>query len=100
MELKPVLTAGAGQPDPSSPARLKQAAEEFEGLIIGQMLQSVRESALSGWKDESDQAGAIAIEMAESLLAGVMASQGGLGIAQTLRSSLKHQTKEAAGSKL
>lgn len=91
-------TGSTVSPPGGTTAKLKQAAEDFEGLIIGQMLQSVRESALSGWKDESDQAGAIALEMAESLLAKVMASQGGLGIARTLQSSL-HQQTDSAGSK-
>jgi Rod binding domain-containing protein len=99
MEMNPVLRTDASQTTSGTAAKLKQAAEDFEGLILGQMLQSVRESALSGWKDEPDQAGAIAIEMAESQLAKVMASQGGLGIAQTLRSNLHHQ-KEPVESKL
>ena len=78
-------------------ARIKQATEEFEGLLLSQMLQSIRESAQGGWQ-EHDQAGAVAIEMAETQLARVMASQGGLGIARTLQASLDKRHPEPNGS--
>ncbi len=75
-------------------SKLRKAAEDFEGLLLGQMLQSIRESALGGWQENHDQAGAVALEMAESQLAQVMASQGGLGIARTLQASMKSRKKE------
>jgi peptidoglycan hydrolase FlgJ len=76
---------------PKEEAKLRKAAEDFEGLLLGQMLQSIRESALGGWQENHDQAGAVALEMAETQLAQVMASQGGLGIARTLQASMKAQ---------
>ena len=75
--------------------KLRKATEDFEGLLIGQMLQSIRESSLGGWQEHHDQAGAAALEMAETQLAQVMASQGGLGIARALQASMARQ-REAA----
>lgn len=69
-------------------AKLRKAAEDFEGLLLARMLQSIRESALGGWQENHDQGGAVALEMAETQLAQVMASQGGLGIARTLTASM------------
>ena len=55
-------------------SKIKKAAEDFEGLLIAQMLQSIRESALGGWQEKQDSSGAVALEMAESQLARSMAS--------------------------
>jgi Rod binding domain-containing protein len=78
-------------------AKLRKATEDFEALLIGQMLQSVRESARDGWQENHDQPGAVALEMAETHLAQAMAAQGGLGIARNLQSSMtqRNQRTEA-----
>jgi Rod binding domain-containing protein len=83
-------------PPSKESAELKKAAIEFEGLLLAQMLQSIRESALGGWQENHDQGGAVALEMAETQLAQVMASQGGLGIARTLAESMKQHRPEKA----
>ena len=100
------ILAGAGMPgrpgslqqtkakETGEESKLRKAAEDFEGLLLGQMLQSIRESALGGWQENHDQAGAVALEMAETQLAQVMASQGGLGIARTLQASMKNRSSE------
>lgn len=80
--------------NPDDP-KLRQASEDFEALLIGQMLQSIRESALSGWQETADQSGAVALEMAESQLARLMASNGGLGLARTLQNSIKQEPAES-----
>lgn len=89
--------AADGGPRSGESEQVKKAAEEFEGLLLAQMLQSVRESALSGWQETTDQSGAVALEMAESQMAKMMASSGGLGIARTLTSSLT-KDRPASGS--
>lgn len=76
-----------------SPAKIKKAAEDFEALLIGQMLTSVRESSTSGWGN-SDQAGNGALEMADQHIAQLIASNGGLGLARLISAGLEtqHQT--------
>jgi Rod binding domain-containing protein len=65
------------------------AIKDFEGMLLAQMLQSIRESALGGWQEQSDQSGATALEMAEGQLAQMMAANGGLGLAKVLERSLE-----------
>jgi len=61
-----------------TPEKLRQAATQFESLMIGQILHSVRES--SGTED-SDSTNSSYMDMAEQQFASALAARGGLGIA-------------------
>ena len=64
---------------PKDADKAKNAAKQFEGLMIGQMLKSARESADSGWMGlGDDQSGATALELAEEQFGQAMAAGGGL----------------------
>ena len=76
----------------ASPAKIKKAAEDFEALLIGQMLKSVRESSTSGWGN-SDQAGGVALDLAEQHVSQLIAANGGLGLARLISSGLEAQQK-------
>jgi flagellar protein FlgJ len=72
-----------------SPEKVKDAAQQFEALLIGQMLKSVRESG-SGWMGGgTDSAGSTATEYAEQHLATVLAHNGGLGLSDLIAKGLK-----------
>jgi len=78
----PPLSILSATPSPGGrdPHRARDAAQQFEALLIGQMLRGVRESG-SGWLDSGeDKAGDCATEFAEQQLALVMAQNGGLGL--------------------
>jgi Rod binding domain-containing protein len=77
----------------TSPEKIKKAAEDFEALLIGQMLKSVRESSTSGWAN-ADQAGGAALDLAEQKIAQMIASNGGLGLARLISSGLDRSTQE------
>ena len=62
--------------------KLKDAAGKFEALLIQQMLKSARATDSGGWTGESDQAGSAILDLAEQHLAGLLGSQGGLGLAR------------------
>ncbi len=63
--------------------RLREAAVEFEALLVAQMLKSMREDR--GWMGTGeDHTGASLLEIAEEHLARVIASQGGLGLADLI----------------
>lgn len=70
------------------------AAQDFEGLLIGQMLHSMRE-ADSGWLGTGDDdAGATAFAFGEDELAKALARSGGLGLSKIISAGIA--TKAAA----
>jgi flagellar protein FlgJ len=72
-----------------SPEGIHAAAVEFEALLIGQMLRSIREAGGGAWLSGDEQDAAFSLmEMAEQCLATVMAAQGGLGLAGLIEQSL------------
>jgi Rod binding domain-containing protein len=88
-----VTTAGTGDPQPKN---VPQAAEQFEALLLAQMLKGAHDESSGGWLGTGDdQAGSSMVELAEEHLAQVMASRGGLGLAGLIAGGLKRA--DAAG---
>jgi Rod binding domain-containing protein len=76
------LQPAAGQPAAArDEAKVRDAAQQFEALLIAQLLRTARES--SG--EESSDA---AFGYAEEQFAAVMAKQGGLGLADLIAAGL------------
>src|SRR5204863_8591588 len=87
MSIDPISSATPPQKD--TPARVKDAASQFEALMLGQMLKSVREASAGGWAGKSeDQSNDSIMEMAEQQIAQVLSSSGGLGLAKLIASGL------------
>jgi Rod binding domain-containing protein len=64
------------------------AAKDFEALMIGQMLKSMREED-SGWLGTGeDQSSAAAFGLGEEQLAKTIAQAGGFGLAKVIQSNL------------
>lgn len=82
--------AAAGKTKDQS-AKIKDAAQQFEALMIGQMLKTAREaSGDGGWFGTGeDSTGQIPMEMAEQSLATTMAKQGGFGLTKTISRDLE-----------
>lgn len=81
MTVPPILSStavAAGRPHSA-----QQAAEQFEAVLINQMLQSVLP------EDTDDPAGAPALGIALEHMATVIAHSGGLGIAKLLTPALQ-----------
>ncbi|HUA58005.1 MAG TPA: hypothetical protein VML19_04575 [Verrucomicrobiae bacterium] len=77
-----------------SPAKIHDAAQQFESLLIGQLLKTSREAGGGGWLGtDEDDAGATGMEMAEQQFAKMLASNGGLGISKTIEAGLRARTK-------
>ncbi len=73
----------------AKPDRLHKAAQEFEALLVGEMLKSARESGSEGWLGSGESTGDdSAMDMAESQLANALASSGGLGLAKTIERAM------------
>jgi len=93
--------AGPTQPAPQrqqDDARLREAAEQFEALLIAEMLKSMRgENSWSGWGEAGGEAATPVMELGEECLAQAMARQGGLGLAAMVIKGLE-QAGGGAGS--
>ena len=75
-------------PNPDNPAKIQDAARQFEALLIGQLLETARQS--EGWLGSGeDSAGGCAIGFAEQQLADTMARAGGFGLARMIAAGLE-----------
>jgi flagellar protein FlgJ len=73
-----------------SPAKIHDAAQQFESLLIGQLLKTSREAGGGGWLGtDDDDAGATGMEIAEQQFAKMLASNGGLGLSKTIEAGLR-----------
>jgi len=93
------ITALTGSiPSPVDKEKQKQlgAAQDFEALLIGQMLHSMREEG-SGWLGTGDDdASAVAFGFGEDQLARALTKGGGLGLSKVIASGLAAKSTAAA----
>ncbi|HWR49644.1 MAG TPA: hypothetical protein VN428_00955 [Bryobacteraceae bacterium] len=97
----PQVTTGAGgvanSGNDSDPTKIREAAEQFEAVLIGQLLRSMRASESGGWLGTGeDAAGGSMMEIAEEHLAGVMAAQGGIGLANLVNQGIADAQKDVS----
>ncbi len=72
------------------PKDVKEAATQFEALLVSQMLKEIRTASGSGWLGTGeDESGACMMDYAEEHLSQVLAQQGGLGIARMVVKGLE-----------
>jgi flagellar protein FlgJ len=83
------LASGGAAKRADDPAKVRDAAQQFEALLIGQILRSVRESG--GWLASGEASSDCATEYAEQQLAATLAHQGGLGMAELISKGLVHE---------
>jgi Rod binding domain-containing protein len=84
----PLLDAGAVSPPDQKPAKLAEAARQFEALMIGELLKSAAGDKASWLGDDADDASETAMGMAQTQLAQAMASRGGFGLASTIERAM------------
>jgi len=76
-----------GQAEKSSMPKLVQAAQEFEGLMMKELLKPMANGVSIGGEDSNDpdaSAGSALGEFASEALGQAMSRQGGLGIAHSI----------------
>jgi flagellar protein FlgJ len=72
-----------------TPEKVRDAAQQFEALLIGQILRSARQGG-SGWlSDGEDPSGEVATDYAEQQFATVLSQKGGLGLADMIAKGLE-----------
>ncbi|MBL8228771.1 MAG: hypothetical protein JNL98_09855 [Bryobacterales bacterium] len=85
--INPSYSVLRGGENPAAEKSPQAVAQEFESLLITQLLRAGRTS--EGWMGSGeDQTAGPAIEMAEEYLAKSMAAQGGLGLARLMTEHL------------
>ena len=87
---------GAVAPAPKDdPAKVKDAARQFEALLIGQLMKSMRDSE-GGWMGtDGDDASSSAMEYAQEMFAQSLSAGGGLGLANMVAKGLIPQPRNA-----
>jgi len=80
------LTAARPKDDP---AKIDAAAQQFEALLIGQMLKSMHDSE-GGWLGTGDdESASSAMEYGQEIFAQALANNGGLGLAAMVAHGLE-----------
>jgi len=75
-------------PPKDDPAKIVDAARQFESLLIGQIMKSMSDSE-GGWMGtDEDDASASAMEYAQEMFAQSMSASGGLGLARLVAKGL------------
>ena len=95
----PGLATGINSPSQKtdSPQKTKDAAVQFESLLVGQILKSVHEEE-GGWLGSGeDQTAASAMQMADEYFAKALTSHGGLGLARMISNSLDQAAARSSG---
>jgi Rod binding domain-containing protein len=88
----PLLDTSGSLLTDQKPTRLATAAQQFEALMIGEMMKSAREASDGGWlSSDADSGEESAMGMAETQFAQALASHGGFGLAKTIEKSMTRQ---------
>jgi Rod binding domain-containing protein len=97
----PVILGGAvgaiGAPPAPKPQTLAEAAQQFEAVMIGQLLKEAQGDE-GGWLgSDADAGSATAAGLAEEQFAQALAHSGGLGLSAQIVSSLSARGVEPTG---
>jgi Rod binding domain-containing protein len=94
------LPAGGAMPSKTqNPSKIHDAAQQFESLLIGELLKTAHEAGGSGWLEtDEDDAGQTGVGFGEEQFARMLAGSGGLGLAPMIEKGLKAEA--AANGKL
>ncbi len=87
----PRLLADSPVKQSDSPAKIHDAAQQFEGLLLAQILGSVHQGG--GWLGSSDDSSGAATGFAEQQLAGMIAQKGGLGLSNMISAGLQRESR-------
>ncbi len=87
--IRPPVVLASGDPRPNN---VKEAATQFEALLVAQMLKEMRTASGSDFMGTGeDQSGACMLDYAEEHLSQVLAQQGGLGLARMVVAGLERK---------
>lgn len=91
--LNTIMTASGPSTTGKDPDRIKDAAKQFEAMLIQEMLKSARASGSGDWSGTADDStGATMTEMADQQFAQLLASNGGMGLSKLVVKGLERKT--------
>ena len=82
----------ASEEDTAQINKIKQSAQEFEAVLLRQMLKEVRSSALA---DPNKSSNSTYIQIADEQLANQLAAQGGFGFGKAMADQMLKQVQAA-----
>jgi Rod binding domain-containing protein len=86
------LGIGSSNTAKDSPERIRDAASQFEALLIGQVLKAAHEGEDEGWLGTGeDQTADSVMGLAEDYFARAIAARGGFGLARMVASGLERR---------
>jgi Rod binding domain-containing protein len=82
-----------------SPQKIKEAASQFEALLVGQILKSAHEEE-GGWMGagEEDQTASAAMQLGDEYFARALTAHGGFGLTRMITKSLEQASKSESSS--
>ena len=87
--MSPAIAASSASTSVGSHSKLHDAAQQFEALIVGEMLRSEREEQSEcGLGGEEDSATESAMDIAEGQFSKAIVASGGLGLASMIERTL------------
>jgi Rod binding domain-containing protein len=90
--MAPLAAPSAALPQGNDPGKIRGAAQQFEALLLGQILHSAHDSD-SGWLGSGgDSSSDCATDFAEEQLANTFAQHGGLGLAKMITEGLQRES--------
>ena|SRR5579862_804187 len=85
------VPAAPARPPAGDSTKIKDAAQQFEGLLLAQILHSAHDEK-SGWLGSGDDSAlSCAGDFAEQQLAMTMAQKGGFGLANMIAAGLRQK---------
>jgi Rod binding domain-containing protein len=91
------LGIGSSNGAKDSPEKIRDAASQFEALLISQVLKAAHESEDEGWLGTGeDQTAGSMMGLAEDYFARAMASRGGFGLARMVSAGLQRRVTEGS----
>ncbi|MBV8845572.1 MAG: hypothetical protein JO307_22425 [Bryobacterales bacterium] len=81
----PAGAAALGTPNAPKPKNAREAAQQFEGLLIAQMLRSARDASQAEGEDATTET---MFDVAGQQFAQMLANHGGLGLAKLISKGL------------
>lgn len=93
------LDSGFALQSKDTPEKIRKAASQFEGILIGQILKTSQGDDNEGFLgDSEDQSSSSVMDIANDFFSRSLATKGGFGLANVIASGVEHTSKTSRGT--